>query len=81
MERFTRAKKFVQKHRVSIAFTAGTVATAVVLNKTPAFRRELVVTATPDDLQKLLDDPSGVLAWTTNKYATVYLLNDDNPKL
>lgn len=76
-----RIKQFVRKHHDPIFYSSGILlgatTTFIVMRK---YNGELWVAATPENLQKLIDDPGGALRFD-GKITTVYVLNETNPKL
>ena len=79
-DRFERAKLFVARHRTEIAFGSGIcVGIGITLKAGAHFTSEMWLSTTPEMLQKLIDDPGGVIGWEDTTIP-VYLVSELHPK-
>lgn len=77
-DKITRTKKFVQDHKISIATVTGiaigaVAAVSIVKASQPHMLNKLY--ATSEDLQKLIDNPEGVISFDITSHETTWLLN------
>jgi hypothetical protein len=80
-KKIVRAKQFVQRNSRQIAFNSGVlvgsaVTTYVLIRKINA---DVYLSAAPEKLQQLIDDPSGALCFDGNPMIVLY--NEANPLL
>lgn len=80
-DRFARAKKFIHKNRYPLVFTAGAVFGVAGAHRMMSNDVVPFLTAHPNQLQQLIDEPGGALKWMTNDGMTIYVLNEANPNL
>jgi len=80
-DKIVRAKETIQRHRTRFAFGAGVfVGAGVVIGAlAKASPPEIWLTASPEMLQRLLDESTGAMTWTHTHGAVVNVVNGDNP--
>jgi hypothetical protein len=76
-----RTKEFVDRHRTSVAFSAGalTGATVVVYAAVKHFGGDIYAIVPPEKLQALIDDPSGAIRYPF-ELSNAYIVSTEHPK-
>jgi len=79
-DRFERAKQFVARHRTEIAFGSGIcVGIGITLKVGARLSPEMWLSVSAEELQKLIEDPGGVLVWEDTSIP-VYLVSELHSK-
>jgi len=78
-DKYQRAKKFYRKHHTVIVYGAGVIAGAVGAHRLMSNNTsDLFLSVSPENLQKLLDNPGDALKWTSDRL-NIFVLNEASP--